>query len=91
MPQKISEFISENKVSAKDCEYHTFRDLEDGGKIRVLVLKKDLLARVEYICPKCKHEGYAEAKWARPFSIKCGGCEKTINVPKLKGKKEKKK
>ena len=90
MLQKISAFISENKISSKDCAYHTSRELEDDGKIRVLVLKKDMLARTEYICPKCKHEGYLESPWKRPFSIKCGGCGKTINVPKLKGKKEKK-
>jgi len=90
MLSKISAFISENKISPRDCEYHTLRELDNGGKLRVLVLKKDLLARVEYVCPKCKKEGYSESAWKRPFSIKCEGCGKTINVPKLKGKKEKK-
>lgn len=72
-------------MKPSDCVYHTLRDLENGGKIRVLALR-DNIARVEYICPKCGKDGYKEQEWKKPFSVKCD-CGFVIKVPKLKGKK----
>jgi len=80
---KIANFIKENKIKPSDCKYHTMRTLENNGKIRVLVLKKDNLARCEYICPFCGYYGYCEKEWKRPFSVKCEKCGKTIRVPRL--------
>ncbi len=83
MFDKIEKFIKENGITPKDCKYHTLRTLENNGRIRVLVLKSDNIARCEYICPNCGHYGYCEKEWRRPFSVKCDGCGKTIRVPKL--------
>lgn len=88
MFEKISKFIKENNVKASDCKYHTLRDLDNNGKIRVLVWN-DNTARTEYICHKCGSYGYTETEWKRPFSVKCEKCATTIKVPKLKGKKKK--
>ena len=91
MFDKINSIIKEKKIKPSDCAYHTLRDLDNGGKIRVLAIKGEENATAEYICPFCGHSGVAEELWKRPFSIKCGSCGKTIKVPKLKGKKQKKK
>ena len=80
---KLQKFVRENGIKLADCAYHTFRELENNGKIRVLVLKKDNIARCEYICPYCNHNGYCEREWKRPFSVKCEKCGKTIRVPRL--------
>ncbi len=88
MFDKISSLIREKDLKSSQCVYHTLRLLDNGGKIRVLVLP-DKIARTEYICPKCGHYGYTESPWVRPFSVKCEKCGATIKVPKLKGKKEK--
>lgn len=86
---KIAEFIKKNKITPKDVIYHTWRDGkkrngEIGGKIRIIVLKKDGIARVEYICPECGHYGYLETEWKRPFSFKCEECGFRIRVPRLR-------
>ncbi|MBU3958100.1 MAG: hypothetical protein KKB25_03415 [Nanoarchaeota archaeon] len=88
MFDKISSLIKEKSLKSSQCVYHTLRLLDNGGKIRVLVLP-DRIARAEYVCPKCGQYGFAEAEWKRPFSVKCEKCGATIKVPKLKGKKEK--
>ncbi|NOZ81924.1 MAG: hypothetical protein GXO63_02120 [Candidatus Micrarchaeota archaeon] len=80
----ISEFIEKNGIKPSDCKYHTLRSLENNGKVRVLVLKSDSVARTEYICPGCSHHGYTEKEWRRPFSVKCEKCGFLIRVPKLK-------
>lgn len=84
---RISKFIAENKIKPSDCNYHTLRTLENGGKVRVLVWN-DNVARAEYICPACGCYGYREQEWKKPFSVKCEKCGFVIKVPKLKGKKE---
>lgn len=95
---KIDEYVKQNNVKPSGCLYHTNRSAMNkagsaAGKIRVLVLKADSLARCEYVCPECGHEDYSEQPWGRPFSIKCEKCGYRINVPKLKQqfKKEMKK
>ncbi|MEM5826015.1 MAG: hypothetical protein QXL09_01150 [Candidatus Aenigmatarchaeota archaeon] len=85
----IQKFISENKITPKDCVYHTNRPVKNSkdkytGAIRVLVLKKDNIARCEYICPECKFHGYKETSWKRPFSIKCEKCGYLIRVPRMR-------
>ncbi len=91
MFDKIAKFIKENGIKPSDCTYHTLRTLENGGKLRVLVLKSETIARCEYICPKCGHYGYCEKEWKRPFSFKCENCGATIRVPKLLNEFKKKK
>ncbi len=83
MFNKIARFIKERGIKPSDCAYHTLRNLENNGKIRVLVLKGEDIARCEYICPYCSHYGYCEKRWNRPFSVKCENCGKSIRVPKL--------
>jgi len=91
MFDKITQIIKERGLKPSDCAYHTLRGLENNGKIRVLAIAGETNALAEYICPFCGHHGMEEKLWKRPFSVKCGGCGKTIKVPKLKGKKNKKK
>ncbi len=87
--KKIAEFISKNGIKPQDCIYHTWRDGKNkkgevAGKIRILVLKKDGIARVEYICPECGYYDYFETEWKRPFSFKCEKCGFRIRVPRLR-------
>ncbi len=86
---KIQEFITKNKIKPSDCCYHTNRsslnrEKKSAGHIRVLVLKKDNIARSEYECPECGNHGYDESEWKRPFSVKCSKCGFRITVPKMK-------
>ncbi|MFQ6020882.1 MAG: hypothetical protein ACE5J4_02575 [Candidatus Aenigmatarchaeota archaeon] len=87
MFEKIGNIITDRKLKPSDCTYHTLRRLSNNGKIRVLVIKGESQAHVEYICPKCGYYDYIRQEWKRPFSVKCGKCKYTIRVPKLKGKK----
>jgi DNA-directed RNA polymerase subunit RPC12/RpoP len=80
---KIDAIVKEKKITPHDCLYHTTRHM-DSGKIRILALKADNIARCEYICPKCKKYGYSEETWQRPFSIRCSACGAKISVPKMK-------
>ena len=82
--KKIQEFILKNNIQLSDCIMHTNRKLENNGKIRILVLKGEPDAYVEYICPKCGHYCYTKKTWKRPFSIKCENCGKLIRVPRMK-------
>lgn len=86
---KIDDFVEKNAIKPSDCHYHTARSVmsrkgEMSGKIRVLAAKVDNIARVEYKCPECLHDGYLEQEWRRPFSIKCQKCGIKITVPKMK-------
>ncbi|MFH0832312.1 MAG: hypothetical protein V1900_01135 [Candidatus Aenigmatarchaeota archaeon] len=86
---KIQKFVAEKKILPSQCLYHTNRSSKNKkgeitGQTRVLVLKSDNLARVEYVCPECKHCGYIEQEWKRPFSTKCEKCGAKISVPKMK-------
>lgn len=85
----IQKFITDNKITPKDCIYHTNRPIKNSkgkytGAIRILVLKSDNIARCEYICPECKFHNYKETPWKRPFSIKCEKCGYLIRVPRMR-------
>ncbi len=86
---KIQEYIVKHNVKAKECTYHTWRDVKNSkkeiaGKIRVLVPKDSNTAMIEYTCPECKNTAYTEQEWKRPFSFKCAKCGFRMTVPKLK-------
>ncbi|MBI4174330.1 MAG: hypothetical protein HY517_01690 [Candidatus Aenigmarchaeota archaeon] len=86
---KIQDYISKQNIKPKECGYHTWRDAKNKkgqptGKIRVLVPPASTTAMVEYTCPECRHVGYAEQPWKRPFSISCEKCRFKITVPKMK-------
>jgi len=94
----ISKIIAEKKLRAKDAEYHTIRILENGGKVRALVVKGDNTLHIEYTCPNCKHSAYKKQPYAAVskaarcrFSTKCDKCGFEIKVEKLKGGKKPKK
>ncbi len=80
---RIEEFIRKNNIKLEDCQYHTLRSLENGGKIRILLLKGEENAKCEYICPKCGNYEYVEVRWRRPFSVRCSRCGFNIKVPRL--------
>lgn len=70
-------------------EYITNRTLKnkDGkftGRIKIIKLKEEELARVEYVCPECLYEEKIRKKWKRPFSIRCSKCNILIRVPSLR-------
>ena len=66
---------------------------EEKGMIAVLVPKEGDVAKVRYRCPECQHTEQTEEAWKKPFSVKCGGCGKSMKLPKLMAqhKREKKK
>jgi len=80
----IQKIIDERKIGPSDSEYHTQRGLENGGKIRVLLIKGETEAHVEYICPYCGHYECATKPFKRPFSVKCAACDRLIRVQRLK-------
>jgi len=89
MQNKIETLIKQNNIRPSDCSYHTWRDVANKngkrtGKIRVLVLKVDQIARCEYICPECGYENYEEKPWKRPFSINCTKCNFLIRVSRMR-------
>ncbi len=95
--EKITGIIKGRGLHAADCEYHTIRELENGGKLRALLIKGDTTLNIEYICPACKKYGYNQQEWKAVskaamyrFSTKCQHCGFEIKVPKLKGGKKKK-
>lgn len=94
---KIDDIITNQKITPADCDYHTRRLLENGGKVRVLRIKGDKINHVEYKCPKCGHEAYMTIEYTPVskaakirFTIECAKCKEKIKVEKLKGAKEKK-
>ncbi len=99
MPGEIDRIIQERKLKAADAGYHTLRPLENGGRVRCLVIKGEDQAHIEYVCPGCKHAAYKQQPWVTAskgskfrFSTKCDKCGFEIKVPKLKGgPKEKRK
>jgi rRNA maturation protein Nop10 len=91
----INKIIAAKKLKAADAEYHTIRVLENGGKIRALVIKGNNTLHIEYTCPNCGHSAYKTQPWvlvskqARyKFSTKCDKCGFEIKVEKLKGGKK---
>jgi phage FluMu protein Com len=94
MFDKIDKIISEKKLTSSTCDYHTIRILENGGKIRALVIKGESIVHVELICPKCGNYDYNTQEWKQVskgakyrFEIKCSKCGNIVKVEKLKGKK----
>jgi peptide subunit release factor 1 (eRF1) len=92
--EKISKIIAERGLKPADVGYHTMRLLENGGKIRALLVKGETTTHVEYVCPKCGHYAYLTQPWQDAgkakvrFSIKCAKCGSEIKVEKLKGKRK---
>lgn len=86
---KIESIIKERKLKPSDCSYHTRRDLsnkkgEVTGKVRILVIKGESKAQVEYKCPNCGYESYMETEWFKPFSFNCQKCNTVIKILKLR-------
>jgi len=84
---KIMDFIKENGIKPKECDYHTNRTIKSKlgkptGNIRVLAYKGN--AMVEYTCPECEHKAYTEQEWKKPFAIKCEKCGHRMPVGKLR-------
>ncbi|MFH0928975.1 MAG: hypothetical protein V1818_01310 [Candidatus Aenigmatarchaeota archaeon] len=95
MFDKIDKIIKERKLTPPDCTYHTLRPLENGGRLRVLVIKGEDVAHAELICPYCGKYTYSEQEYKKVskaakvrLRIECSGCGKNIKVEKLKGKKK---
>jgi peptide subunit release factor 1 (eRF1) len=98
MVSEIDKLIKERGLKAGDVEYHTIRPLENGGRVRALVIKGEKNVHIEYICPQCKHAGYTTQEWKEVgkgakfrFSFKCDKCSFEIKVSKLKGGPKEKK
>ena len=94
---KIDELVKSKGLKPADCSYHTIRNLENGGRVRGLVVKGENTIHIEYKCPKCGHESYKTEEWKKVskaarirFKTKCDKCGLTIKVEKLKGGKKKK-
>lgn len=90
---KITEIIRTKGLKPADCEYHTLRTLEDGTKIRALVIKGDNIVHIECIC-KCGNYQYLTQEYKKVskaakirFAVECSKCGNKIKVEKLKGKK----
>lgn len=86
---RIQAYVQQHNILPKDCLYHTQRTTknkkgEPKGKIRVLVPKATGTAMVEYTCPECGYDAYAEQAWKRPFSFKCEKCGTKLSVPKMR-------
>jgi len=96
---KIEKMIDDKNIGPKDCVYHTLRTLENGGKIKALVIKEEPnVVHVEYICPFCGHYDYTTQEYVKVsktaavrFRVECSKCKKKIKIEKLKSKKKKKK
>lgn len=81
-------------------EYITTRILENGGKVRILKLKEEKNAKIEFKCPKCGYEENWEEEWKEPFvegsginqkfNLKCKKCSFSIKISKLKKEIKKK-
>lgn len=83
-------------------EYVTTRELEGRikGRIRILKLKGEGEAEVEYTCPSCGHTEKLRKEWKEPFVngsginqfflLNCGKCGFTIKLLKLRKEIKKK-
>lgn len=88
---KIQKLIVEKNIGPSESDYHTQRTLENGGKIRVLLIKGEDEAHVEYICPYCGHYEYLKVNFSVPkkslknlFSVRCKACDRLIKLQRLK-------
>ena len=98
MESKIQAIIVQKGLTSKDCEYHTIRALENGGRIRAMVIKGDSKVHVEYRCQKCGHEDYYSEEYKHVskaskirFIVNCSKCGEKMPLEKLKAKKKAKK
>jgi ribosomal protein S27E len=80
----IYKYVTNRTFTSKD-------GVEDAGKIKAFVKTDSDTLEGEYKCPECGNEGKINQIFKRPISVKCDKCGYTIKVPKLKGKKKKKK
>lgn len=80
-------------------EFITTRDLENKagelkGKIKIMKLKEEPDALVEYMCPQCEFSEKRKDAWQEPFVsgtgankkflVKCGKCGHEMKFLKLK-------
>ncbi len=76
-------------------EYITTRILKNSlgqekGRIRVLKLKEEPEAQVDYTCPECLHTESKKLIWKKPFSLRCSKCNYLIRVTNLRTEIKKK-
>lgn len=81
-------------------EYITTRIL-DNGKIRILKLKEEDFATLEFLCPNCGKFEKRKEEWKEPFLIgkgknqkffvKCNFCGYSLKLEKLRKEIKKKK
>jgi len=87
-------------------EFITTQEIKDRsgevkGKIKIIKVKEEENAMVDFTCPKCGHQEKSEQPWCEPFVIgekmnrqlfpkcnKCGHIEKVVKLKKA-AKKEK--
>ena len=87
-------------------EYITNRELqnrsgEPKGKIKILKMREEDHAQVDFTCPECGANDKRKESWAEPFTsgekskqrfmVKCGKCGFVLNMLKLKKEAAKKK
>ena len=80
-------------------EYITIRNLlnkkgEKKGRIRIIKLKENDFAEIEFLCPECKKFEKRKEKWKEPFVkgsgknqkffVKCNFCNFFIKLEKLR-------
>jgi uncharacterized Zn finger protein len=77
-------------------EYITTREFEGkvGGKIRILKMKEESQAAIDFTCPECGNNEKKKENWFEPFvegngakqkfNIKCSKCGFTTKILKLK-------
>jgi predicted nucleic-acid-binding Zn-ribbon protein len=80
-------------------EYITTRNI-DKGRIRILKLKEEKDAEVEYTCPACGYTEKRKEAWTQPFVngsginqyflIACSNCNFKLKVSKLRKEIKKK-
>jgi len=81
-------------------DYITTRNLEGKGRIRIIKLKEEEEAEVEYICPSCRYTEKRRERWKEPFVngsglnqfflLSCSKCGFTIKLSKLRKEIKKK-
>jgi len=87
-------------------EYITNREISNNegevkGKIKIMKMREDDSAQIEFACPGCGFLEKRKEKWGEPFttgtgskqffSIKCGKCNLVTKLLKLKKEAAKKK
>jgi len=70
-------------------EYITTRELKNKngqvtGKIRVLKLKENPKATIDFTCPNCRFSDRKELEFKLPFSMECSKCGNPLKLVKLK-------